>query len=62
MNEYDSVQPAYENGPKEVNHKRRMNQSKEQAGDLADMTPQVNKKVVIKEHPKKIHHRHKEHR
>jgi len=76
MNEYDSVQPGYENGPKEVNHKRRMNHSKEQAGDLADLTSQEGKKVAtkayvkkeLKEHNKKYHHgekpyhRHKEHR
>lgn len=74
--EYDAAQPAYENGPKEVNKPRRMTNSKEQAGKLADMTPQEGKKVAtkayvkeeLKEHNKKYHHgekpyhRHKEHR
>lgn len=67
--EYDSVQPAYENGPKEVNRSRRMTNSKEQAGKLADMTPQENNKVATKGYVKKVMahhnktmHRHKEHR
>lgn len=63
MNEYDSVQPGYENGPKEVNKMRRITNSIDQSGKLADMTPQKNKKVSTKSYyDNKTHNRHKEHR
>ena len=62
MNEYDSVQPGYENGPKEVNVKRRVPNSKRQFGD--GFIEQENKpmRYTKADKEKKSHHRHKEHR
>lgn len=62
MNEYDSVQPAYENGPKEVNVRHRMPNSKRQFGD--GFIEQINKPMLHKkpgDHVKS-HNRHKEYR
>jgi hypothetical protein len=61
-NEHDSVQPAYENGPKEVNVKHKMPSSKRQFGE--GYIEQNNKPM---RHPKAgksgVHQsRHKEHR
>ena len=61
MNEYDSVQPAYEEGgPKEVNVKRGMPGGDKQFGK--HKMPQNDKPML---HPKLSHyghHRHKEYR
>jgi hypothetical protein len=60
--EYDSVQPAYENSPKEVNVKHKMPSSKRQFGK--GYIEQIDKPM---RHPKagkmtKSSPRHKEHR
>lgn len=66
MNEYDSVQPAYENGPKEANVKRRMPSSEKQFGKEKETMPQEEAEHMPKHHAKHagkhMHHRHKEHR
>ena len=61
MNEYDSVQPVYENGPKEVNVKRGMPGGDNQFGKGSKM-PQENKTMVHKKSIVKSHNRHKEYR
>ncbi len=66
-NTYNQSAVAYEDGPKEVNAKRRMPSSEKQTGKAANLS-QDNKpatkgyvKKVMKSHEKTMH-RHKEHR
>lgn len=62
MNEYDQSAVAYEDGPKEVNDKRRMPSSEKQFGKESKTMPQDGK--VHKKQQPKVHKvsRHSEYR
>lgn len=62
MNEYDSVQPAYENGPKEVNTKRGLHDGNKQFGK--SKLPQDDKpmRTLGMDKNGKAHSRHREYR
>jgi len=62
MNEYDSVQPAYEEGgPKEVNVKRGLHDGNKQFGKASKM-PQDNKPMKSTGMKSNGNSRHKEYR